>query len=265
MGMGGMALGGGGGLIGIVFLLIQVFGGGGGAIPGGFNVGGEAAGSDLSSECQTGADANQRQDCRMVAVVNSVQELWSRDLPGYSEAQTVFFSQGVQTACGNASSAVGPFYCPVDQTVYLDLSFFEQLQSRFGSNGGAFGEAYVVAHEYGHHVENLTGVLEKGRVNATGAQGGGVRVELQADCLAGVWAHHAEQTGLIEDLSEQDIKDGLSAAAAVGDDSIQERTTGQVDPHKWTHGSSEQRQTWFLRGYQEGTREACDTFSVRQV
>ena len=258
---GGLAVGGGG-LIGLIVLVVQLLGGGD---PASLSLGGSDPESDLSSECQTGEDANQREDCRIVAVVNSVQDFWRDNYDGYREATTVFFDQAVNTGCGSATSAVGPFYCPLDQQIYIDLGFYDDLRTRFGAQGGVFAEAYVIAHEYGHHVENLRGVLERGRSGATGPQSEGVRVELQADCLAGMWAKGAVDTGFIEELTEADIRDGLDAASAIGDDRIQEQAQGQVNPEAWTHGSSEQRQRWFLTGYREGTLQACDTFAAPTV
>jgi predicted metalloprotease len=259
MGAGGLAVGGGG-IVGVVFLLIQLLGGGGGSSlqfdqP-------TNPDSDLSSECRTGEDANQRDDCRIVGVINSVQDYWGDHLPNYREANTVFFDGQVSTGCGTATSTVGPFYCPSDEHVYIDLGFYRDLRERFGAQGGPFAEAYVIAHEYGHHVENIRGILGRARSEATGPASEGVRVELMADCLAGMWANGAVETGFIEDLTEADITDGLDAAAAIGDDRIQEKSQGQVDPESWTHGSAEQRQRWFLTGYRLGNLSSCDTFAV---
>jgi predicted metalloprotease len=260
-----MAIGGGGGIIGVIVVLLLVFAGGGGGGTTGIDLGGGGTATeenDLSTTCQTGDDANQRDDCRIVGVVNSVQAHWSEALDGYTEADTVFFSGSTSTGCGNATSAVGPFYCPADQTIYIDLSFYDDLRTRFGATGGPIAEAYVIAHEYGHHVENLLGVLDRARDGSTGPASSGVRVELMADCLAGAWARNAVDTGYIEPISDADVADGLNAASVIGDDKIQEQTSGQVQPELWTHGSSEQRQKWFLTGYREGTLDDCDTFAV---
>jgi uncharacterized protein len=264
--MGPVALGGGG-VVGLIVLVITLLSGGGGdsGIPSGLQFGRE--GSDLSSECRTGEDANQSQDCRIVAVINSVQAHWKANLPGYRPATTVFFSGATTTGCGNASSAVGPFYCPADEHIYIDLTFYEELRSRFGATGGPFAEAYVLAHEYGHHVEHQLGVLDRARSGQTGPQSPAVRVELMADCLAGMWARGAVATGFVEELTDADIRDGLAAAAAVGDDRIQEHVQGRVDPESWTHGSAEQRQRWFTTGYRatSGSPSGCDTFKPSTV
>jgi predicted metalloprotease len=257
---------GGGGLIGVIvlvaFLLLSGGGGGLGDLGGlsGQTVGpGTAPSSDVQTECRTGADANEREDCRIIGVINSVQAYWVKTLRGYEPAKTRFFSGGIQTGCGAASSAMGPFYCPTDRYVYIDLGFFDQLESDFGARGGPLAEAYILAHEYGHHVQNLTGVL--GSANRdTGPQGGQVRVELQADCYAGLWVGKALDTGFIEDITRQDVADALDAAAAVGDDRIQEKAQGRVTPESWTHGSSEQRKTWFVRGVEASGPRSCDTF-----
>jgi uncharacterized protein len=269
-GPGGLAVGGGGiGLVVlVVYLLVTVLGGGGlGDLSALDNrrVGPGVTPGEVSSECRTGADANERQDCRIVGVVNSVQEFWSgvfeRSGERYPFADTVFFTDQVQTGCGFASSQVGPFYCPADQQIYIDLGFFDELESRFGAGGGPFAQAYVIAHEYGHHVQNQLGVLDRVRGDRQGPESLAVRSELQADCYAGVWAANAVGTGLIEELTQADINEGIDAASAIGDDRIQERTQGQVNPESWTHGSSEQRRRWFSRGYEEGRPAACDTFS----
>ena len=273
---GAAAVGGGAGLIGVVVvLLFQVLGGGGGDLGDalsqleGTRTGGQVRSEPLE-ECRTGADAERSQECRIVAVVNSIQQLWSQQVEGYRPAVTNFFTGSVTTnGCGSASSAVGPFYCPADEQIYVDLGFFDDLESRFGAQGGDFAEAYVLAHEYGHHVQNLVGIrAERG----SGPESEAVRQELQADCFAGVWAHHATTTPdpatgevLILELTDEDIREALSAAAAVGDDRIQESATGQVDPHTWTHGSAEQRQRWFLTGYDTGDPNRCDTFAAAQL
>ena len=266
----GAAIGGGG--LGIVGLLLALLlgvnpadlGGGGGGSDALFPGGSGTVDSDLAERCRTGADADRDEDCRVVAVVNSVQGYWSGALEGYTPAVTEIFSGSTTTGCGAASSAVGPFYCPADQGVYLDLGFFEVLRTQYGASGGDFAQAYVIAHEYGHHVQNLTGQSAKVRRGQSGPQSDSVRLELQADCYAGVWAANAERDGLVV-LEEGDIEEGLSAASAVGDDRIQETSRGRVDPESWTHGSAEQRQKWFRTGLRSGDPNDCDTFSVRTV
>jgi predicted metalloprotease len=265
----GIALGGGGlGILAIILIgnLLGVdlsglvdpnAGGGTGTSP-----------TDSSLEqCQTGEDANENLDCRMKGAAASLEEFWSNTLDGATPTEIALFTGSVNTGCGGATSAVGPFYCPRDQVIYIDTAFFEQLRTQFGSSGGPLAQLYVVGHEWGHHIQNITGIMSNLNLQTTGPASDGVRLELQADCFAGAWIAGASTTlddsgtPYLKPPTDAEIRDALSAAAAVGDDNIQEQTQGQVQPETWTHGSSDARQKWFLVGYQQGAN-ACDTFGA---
>lgn len=216
-------------------------------------------------QCTAGADVSRDRECRFVAYTNSIQSFWAQTYSGYQKIKVVPFTGQVATACGSATSAVGPFYCPGDTTVYLDTAFFDELTSKFGAKGGDAAEAYVFAHEFGHHIQNLTGTMAKvqSQGNQTGPKSGGVRLELQADCYAGVWLKHASEdpSSPIQEITRDDLDDAISAASAVGDDRIQQKMQGQVRPESWTHGSSEQRQKWLLQGFNSGDPNTCNTFA----
>ena len=264
---GGLAVGGGG--LGLVIAIIYILlGGNPGALIGGGGSGTapdvNAPNSSALASCKTGTDANQREDCQIVGYVNSIETYWTSAMDGYQHAETVLFSDGVSTGCGDATSATGPFYCPADKNVYLDLTFFQELQDRFGAKDAPFARAYVLAHEYGHHVQDLAGDLPPGG-NDTGPTSRSVRTELQADCYAGVWANHAQSTGFITPLTAEQIQAADAAASAVGDDHIQQSSGGGVDPDSFSHGTSEQRVRWFTTGYESGNPNDCDTFNATSL
>ena len=259
---GGKAGGGIGGMIIAVVLFLLVSGvlGGGGGLSGLSGLGGGGGAVEPGGTLNPQNDTDQF----LAYVVSDIQDYWAATFSAsgkdYPETKLVLFDGGTQSGCGPASSATGPFYCPADQKVYLDLGFFDELESRFGAQGGDFAIAYVVAHEFGHHIQTVLGI--SGEVQRLGQEDPSrrndlsVRQELQADCLAGTWAHSAAS-----DLDAGDIEEALSAAAAVGDDRIQEATQGRTDPESWTHGSAEQRVAWFTTGYRSGNVDDCDTFA----
>ena len=268
----GAAIAGGGvvGLGAVVVLLVNLFtgadvsslfGGGGGTAPGP-----GAEGTPIEN-CETGQDANARDDCRLAAASLALDEFWAGELQGYRPPTLIVVDGSTPTPCGTASNATGPFYCPPEETVYVDPTFFGLLRDRFDATAGPLAQLYVLAHEYGHHVQALTGVFEQYPGNGTGPDSNGVRTELQADCFAGAWvagmtaADDENGTPFLEAPTQAQVADALNAAATVGDDHIQQESGGSVNPESWTHGSSEQRQRWFDAGYDGGVT-ACDTFGV---
>ncbi|WP_462417592.1 KPN_02809 family neutral zinc metallopeptidase [Kytococcus sp. Marseille-QA3725] len=305
MGRGAM-IGGGGGIGGLLLILLLVLtgngdlltGGGGGGQqqgqggqnqqqgqdPWGFGGGSTETTGDTGdfgngqgdfSHCRTGKDANEHTDCRVIGTVNSVQQYWQKELPKvtnpskeYRKSTTVIYNGQTQSQCGTASNEVGPFYCPLDEKIFIDPAFFSELD-KFGVENPEeknLAQMYIVAHEYGHHVQNILGYLVESQKDPKGEKSGAVRTELMADCLAGAWVANADGTTdsqgtpLIKKVTQQQINDALEAAAAVGDDNIQQRSGRGVNPEAFTHGTSEQRQKWFMAGYEGGSAKSCDTF-----
>jgi predicted metalloprotease len=279
-GGGGIGVPAGGGIAGVVIMVIIIGiyfalnsgAGGGSGTTTTSNSGGALQpgplGSNIAS-CQTGEDANNREDCRIVGYVNSIQAYWQQEMPKlgfqYTEAQTVLFTSQYQSACGVADTQTGPFYCPEDKLVYLDTNFFNVLTTELGGTSAPLAQAYVVAHEYGHHIQDIEGTLAQNQSSDTGPTSPSVRLELQADCYGGVWAANAVSTGYLEPLQQSDIDAAIQEAKAVGDDWIEQKTGGTVTPDQWTHGSSAERVSWFTKGYQSGQPSACDTFSTNQL
>ncbi|MEN3303602.1 neutral zinc metallopeptidase [Pseudonocardia sp.] len=289
-GLGGrVAVGGGGlGIVGLIlFFVVSALGGGGGtgtgggfALPGGLSglqQGQTADNTAIAETCRTGADANTTLECEVTADVNSLDGYWSdafaRSGQTYTPPRTNFFEGSVSTrGCGSATSDVGPFYCPGDSEIYIDLSFFKELETRFGAQGGPFARAYVLAHEYGHHIQNLLGTNSRVRAGDSGPTSGSVRLELQADCYAGVWGNHATTTPtasgrpLITDVTQDDVNAALDTAERIGDDYIQSNLGGgRVDKSQFTHGSSAQREKWFTTGFRTGDPARCDTFGTNNL
>jgi predicted metalloprotease len=277
-GLGNIPIGGitGGGIgttivVIIIFVITQLAGGGSGV-----GSSGPAQTTDRYEQCLSGADANRSEDCARKAVELSLEGYWAKVLPKQTgkqlqPTQIVTFTGGADTGCGSASKDVGPFYCPTDQTVYLDTTFFQDvLEGQLGGKGGDFVEPYVLAHEFGHHIQNLLGTM--GRVGTkSGPPSDSVRLELLADCYAGMWTRGATGTTdskgvqIFESIDEGDITEALDSAKSVGDDRIQKMGGGDVNPEQWTHGSSEERMRWFSTGYNASDIKQCDTFGTNNL
>ena len=274
---GGVAIGGGAGVVGIIiYLVITLLGGDPSQLPlPSTQDAGQAPGQvqgetldQLKARCNTDGALDTYTDCRLIKVVSVANDVWSAEFQrrglSFNTPRLAFFSGQTQTGCGGATAQVGPFYCPPDQEIYFDLDFLDQLQTQFGAQG-TFAQGYIAAHEYGHHLQTLLGTEPKVRAAQQRDPGNqnaySVALELQADCYAGVWANLADksaQNGI--KLSEDNIAEAVNAAQAVGDDRIQAKVQGRVDPESWTHGSAEQRRTWFLTGYRSGDMDSCNTF-----
>lgn len=257
----GGGIGGVGIIIAIVFALVT------GQAPdlSGLTGGGEPeAPATDSAQCLTGADANANDECRLKASTLALDEFWEQRVDGYTPPQLITYTGSTDSACGTASNQAGPFYCPADEKVYMDPSFFQIMRDQFGASAGELAQIYVLGHEWGHHIQNITGVMRDHPNDGTGADSNSVRTELQADCFAGGWikqlpdAKDDNGVSYFKAPTDEELTDALNAAAAVGDDNIQGRS-GQVNPDTFSHGSSEERRKWFMQGYLQGIN-TCDTF-----
>lgn len=279
----GPVLAGGGGIVGLIVAVVLVLTGNGDMLSGGDD-GSQGQGSGdsstrLAEKCTTGADAKKDRECLMVLGENSLHDFW-KDQPDLARAlddagqdfrgptQVVVYQGQTQSECGTASNQIGPFYCPLDESIFIDTDFYDVMEQQLGAEDGTLAELYVLAHEYGHHIQNVYGVLDEAQKDPKGADSGAVRVELMADCFAGMWIKDATSTTdasgqqLLTEISRADITNAMGAAKSVGDDEIQKKSGGGVDPEGWTHGSAKARQAWLLRGMEAGSVESCDTFAV---
>jgi predicted metalloprotease len=272
---GGLAIGGGAGVVGIViYLVIQLLGGGGsaglpdlGSAAGANSTGQQESSQELEARCNTAKATDTYTDCRLIKFYNIADDVWKQEFARrgltYHAPQLAFFDGSTSTGCGSASAQVGPFYCPADEEIYLDLTFLDQLQTEFGAQG-EFAQGYILAHEFGHHLQSLLGTEAKVRAaqqrHPDLENEYSVGLELQADCYAGVWSSLADKSANGINLTQANIAQAQNAAGAVGDDRIQKKTQGRVDPESWTHGSAAQRQKWFTTGYTSGNLDLCDTF-----
>ena len=281
----GLAVGGGAGVVGLLVVLVVTLLSGGNLPPGAFDVSqldggvlGNQAGtvteSDLAERCVTEDALTKYDDCFLVKIYNETDEVWGQQFADgafgnadYRPPRMAFFTDYVSTGCGGASAEVGPFYCPADERIYFDLGFLAELQQQFGAEG-RYAQAYILAHEFGHHLQNVLGIERQVRAAQQRDPGSAnelsVRMELQADCMAGVWGALADQAGNVS-VTDAEIQQAQDAAAAVGDDRIQRQTQGRVNPEAWTHGSAEQRRQWYTTGYQSADPSQCDTFSATQL
>jgi predicted metalloprotease len=281
----GLALGGGAGLVGLLVVILVNVLGGGNLPPGAFdmsqldggvlgNQAGTVSESDLAERCATEGALEKYDDCYLVKIYNETDEVWAEQFDAgtfgntqYRPPRLAFFTDYVDTGCGGASAEVGPFYCPPDERMYFDLGFLAQLQQQFGAEG-RYAQAYILAHEFGHHLQTLLGIERRVRAlqqqNPNAANELSVRMELQADCFAGVWGALANEQGNVT-ITEAELQQAQDAAAAVGDDRIQRKTQGRVNPEAWTHGSAQQRREWYLTGYRSADPSQCDTFSADQL